>query len=336
MLLSESLAWSLEDYDCSGIRVYCDKAVAKIIANSFLEEFSELWEAAIESVEEEYGDCEEQELPVCIEYTDYGFFMSVSQLEISYSYGDFYDIDYGPDAFNTAFNNMKEAYPKIEYDGLIVYPLCDTRCGEIVQYEISSHGNIDTYDFVGKGLAFLLADDERIEENFARELESNGDYDDTIKTLYAYKSYLNEERLKKTLQVIFNIADENGEDVEELEELVKSLESGTYEESDEEDEDTSYLPDGYMEALEMFVKAEELGAPKPKAREVVTSKGTFDLVIMKAEEGDADCKFIAGKYFIADHIEEETARAIQWISEAAEEGIEEAEEYMLDNPELFN
>ena len=122
----------------------------------------------------------------------------------------------------------------------------------------------------------------------------------------------------------------------DFEELVKSLESGTYEESDEEDEDTSYLPDGYMEALEMFVKAEELGAPKPKAREVVTSKGTFDLVIMKAEEGDADCKFIAGKYFIADHIEEETARAIQWISEAAEEGIEEAEEYMLDNPELFN
>ena len=85
----------------------------------------------------------------------------------------------------------------------------------------------------------------------------------------------------------------------------------------------------------MFMKAEELGASRPKVHEVVSSEGRFDLVIAKAEEGDAEAKFIAGKYFLADHIEEETERAIRWILEASEEGIKEAEEYILTYPELF-
>lgn len=334
MLLSESLAWSLENYDCSGIRIYCDKSIAKEITDSFMSEFNVLWEEAVESVEEEFGDCDEPDIPVSIAFTDYGFFMYVSQLEIPYCYGDFYDIDYGPDAFNTAFSNMKNNYPQIEYDGIIFYPLCDTRCGEIVQYEISSHGYVDTYDFIGRELACLLEDDEDIEECFATELENYLDFKDTIKTLFAYQDYLKEDILDNALDIILNIAEENDEDREELEEIIEQFKSGTFVETVEEDEDSN-LPDGYMEALEMFMKAEELGAPRPKRGEVVTSEDTFDLVIAKAEEGDAESKFIAGKYFIADHIEEETQRAIRWIQEAAEEGIEEAEEYMDNHIDLF-
>ncbi len=336
MLLSESLAWALENYDCSGIRVYCDKDIAKEVADSFMEELNQLWEEAVESVEEEFGGCDEADVPVFIAYTDYGFFMYVSQLEIPYSFGDFYDIDYGPDAFNTAFTNMKENYPQIEFDGLVFYPLCDTRCGEIVQHELSSHGNVETYDFIGREIAALLADDEALEESFATELENYLDFNDTIKTLFAYKDYIQEDILDNALDVILNVAEENDEDREELEDLIEQLKSGTYEEVEEDYDEYDNLPDGYMEALEMFMKAEELGAPKPKARQVVTSDGTFDLVIAKAEEGDAESKFIAGKYFIADHIENEIPRAIRWIQEAADEGIEEAEEYINNHSDSFD
>lgn len=334
MLLSQSLAWLLEDYDCSGIEVHCNKSIAKEIANSFMDEFSELWEKAVENVEEEFGDCDEVDVPVRIKFTDYGFFMHISQLEIPYSYGDFYDVDYGPDAFNKTFNDMTNNYPQIEYNGLIFYPLCDTRCGEIVQHEIYSRKDVEIYDFIGKGLFDLLSDDEEFEENLATELESCEDYKETIKILYAYKDFYDEALLKKAIQIILNVAEENDEDVEGLEEYIEQVKSGDFIE-DEEDDDSDNLPDSYMEALNMFMKAEELGAKKLRPREVISSEDTFNLVIAKAEKGDADSKFIAGKYFIADHIEEEMDRAIQWIGEAAEDGIEEAEEYIEEHPELF-
>lgn len=334
MFLSQSLAWLLEEYNCSGVKVYCDKSIAKEIADSFMNEFSKLWEEAVENVEEEFGDCDEVDVPVRIQFTDYGFFMHVSQLEIPYSYGDFYDVDYGPDAFNKSFDNMIKNYPQIERNGLIFYPLCDTRCGEIVQHEIYSRKDKEIYDFIGKGLFDLLSNDEEFEENLAIELEACEDYKDTIKVLYAYKDFYNEAVLKKAIQIILNVAEENDEDIEGLEEYIEQVKSGDFVE-DEEDDDSDNLPDGYMEALDMFLKAEELGDKKPKPREVISSEDTFNLVIAKAEEGDADSKFIAGKYFIADHIEEEMDRAIQWIGEAAEDGIEEAEEYIEEHPELF-
>ena len=108
------------------------------------------------------------------------------------------------------------------------------------------------------------------------------------------------------------------------------------EEGFDEDEEgaNSNLPDGYMEALQMFMMAEELGAPKQKHGEVISSKGTFDIVIAKAEAGDAEAKFTAGKYFIANNIDEEKDRAIKWIREAAKAGIEEATEYISKHKDL--
>ena len=55
----------------------------------------------------------------------------------------------------------------------------------------------------------------------------------------------------------------------------------------------------------------------------------------KAESGDAEAKLTAGKYFIADHIESEYERAIQWIREAADMGIQEAIDYIEVNKEMF-
>ena len=90
-----------------------------------------------------------------------------------------------------------------------------------------------------------------------------------------------------------------------------------------------------MEALEMFMKAEEVNEITSKRGEVISSEGTFDIVIEQAEAGDAEAKFIAGKYLIADHIEGETKRAIRWIQEAADAGIEDAEDYIKEHSELF-
>ena len=67
----------------------------------------------------------------------------------------------------------------------------------------------------------------------------------------------------------------------------------------------------------------------------MSSEGTFEIVIEKAEAGDPEAKFTAGKYFIADHIEEENERAIRWIREAAEAGVEEAEEYIEAHADIF-
>lgn len=333
MILSESLGWLLEDYECSGIKVYCDNNKVLEIKDSFLNEFNELWEEALQSVEEEYGDCEEMDLPVSITITDYGFFMNIYQLEISYCYGDFYEVDYGPNAFNKAFSNMKEKYPDIQYEGLVFYPLCDRRCGELIQHVLSTKDSVDAYDFIGAGIASMLSSDEA-DELLAEQLENNLDFKDTIKCIYNHKDYIEEDIIDNVMDIILDIAEENDEDREELEEFIEAIQSRDYEEP-ENDDDFDNLPDGYMEALDMFMKAEELGAPMPKAREVISSVGTFDIVINKAEQGDAESKFIAGKYFIADHIEEEIDKAIRWIQESADEGIQEAKDYIKEYSDLF-
>ena len=122
---------------------------------------------------------------------------------------------------------------------------------------------------------------------------------------------------------------------EALQEFADALRAGEDIDIGEEEIDTSGLPDGYMEAMDMFLMAEEISGKKPKRGEIMSSEGTFEIVIEKAESGDAEAKFTAGKYFIADHIEEETERAVRWIRDAAEAGVEEAEEYMEEHSEMF-
>lgn len=85
----------------------------------------------------------------------------------------------------------------------------------------------------------------------------------------------------------------------------------------------------------MFLLAEDISGETPKRRESFSSEGRFEIVIGKAEAGDPDAKFVVGKYFIADHITNETERAIRWIKDAAEAGVEEAEEYIKGHSELF-
>ena len=179
-------------------------------------------------------------------------------------------------------------------------------------------------------------------------LYSKKEFDQTIKVLYAYSDWIRKADLERAVRAIIHIAgecevyeDDKYECAEELQEelveLVKQLESGEYvDEVDVKDTVADNLPDGYMEALEMFMMAEDISGIRPLPGEVISSKGTFDIVIAQAEAGDANAKLTAGKYFIADHIEGEIERAIQWIQEASDAGIEEATEYIHSHCELFN
>ena len=178
-------------------------------------------------------------------------------------------------------------------------------------------------------------------ETFVEMISCDKDFAETIKVLYAYSDWIEKAVLDRTVRAILNIARECDEDAQdelvELVELVKQLESGEYVDcADKEDTVADNLPDGYMEALEMFMMAADLGGITPLPGEVISSKGTFELVIAQAEAGDANAKLTAGKYFIADHIEGETERAIQWIQEASDAGIEEATEYIHSHRELFH
>lgn len=66
--------------------------------------------------------------------------------------------------------------------------------------------------------------------------------------------------LDRVLRSILQIALLYDEDLqEELVDLVKQLESGKYVDLIEENTALDHLPDGYMEALEMFAMAEEFG-----------------------------------------------------------------------------
>ena len=113
--------------------------------------------------------------------------------------------------------------------------------------------------------------------------------------------------------------------------LVKQLEAG---EEVEGTDLTTNLPDGHMEARGMSEKADKIRRRDP-SNKTISVNDTFDAVLKKAEEGDAEAKFTAGKYFITNQIVDEQERALNWIREAADEGIDEAVEYISWNSELF-
>lgn len=431
MLLSNSLVWALENYDISGIKVFCDEALQTEISEWFMEDFRSRWEDALEKVEEEYGDCESKEkeyFPIEVDKTEYGFFISVFPLEIRYCWGDYYEPEYGYEAFNNSLEELKVKYPEVEYEGYLGYPVCDVRAGEIYQCEISSTGKRNPnkcYDFIGKKLnaclrgeilyipeepkdaeemTFVVTGKLQCFENreelteyieslganvsgsiskktdylinndiasassknkkakelgipiitekeficrfgnpedydidteadefwdcWKSELESEEDFEESIKCLYGYREWIEKDTLDRAIRAIIDIAQEIDEDMpEQLAELVRKLEAGEEIETKEDDLGND-LPDGYMEALDMFMMAEELGFLEKRRNEVQSSEEVFGLVVREAEAGNIEAKFIAGKYFLADNIEEEKERAIRWLKEAAEHGIEEANAYL--------
>lgn len=154
-----------------------------------------------------------------------------------------------------------------------------------------------------------------------------------LKLFHTYSEWVPTDAMDR----IIELSEENEEDItESLREFAKALKAGEDPKIEEDEYDIDTLPDGYMEAMEMFMMAEDISGKTPKRGEMLSSEGTFEIVIEKAESGDPEAKFIAGKYFIANNIEDETIRAIRWIKEAADAGVDGAKEYMGKIEDMFS
>ena len=342
MMIPECLLWALGDDGCTAVKVYCEKELRERIAARFTEAFNEEYEKLMDLIEEEEGACYEKEEGINpfngAQVTDYGIFLPFDALAIYLGeYGDLLSWHNAGEALEEALKTIKQEYPSISYEGYVAYCWSDVHSGEVCQWEISSEKKKDKndviYDFVGEALGEALKDEE-VWDSLHDELElaEEDDFKRILKFFHIYSEWVPSDAIDKVIE----ISEESDEDVtESLQEFADALRAGKDVDMEEDEIDTSGLPDGYMEAMEMFMMAEEISGNKPRRGEIMSSEGTFDIVIEKAESGDAEAKFTAGKYFIADHIEEEEERAISWIREAAEAGVEDAKDYIDKHSDLF-
>ena len=344
MMIPECLVWAMGEDGCTAVKIYCEEDLREKIASRFTEVFNDEYEKLMDLIEEEEGACYEKEEELNpfngAQVTDYGVLLRFESLAMyGDEYGDHLSWHNAGEAMDETLKTIKQEYPSIKYEGYVAYAWSDVHSGEVCQYEISSEKKRKKdkseviYDFVGEALGFALEDEEAW-DSLSDELDGadENDFKRILKLFHIYFKWIPEDATDK----IIELAEETDEDMgESLEEFVEALISGEDVEIEEDEIDTSGLPDGYMEAMEMFMMAEEISGNRPKRDEIMSSEGTFDIVIDKAESGDTEAKFAAGKYFIANHIEEETERAIRWIREAAEAGVEEAEDYMDEHSELF-
>lgn len=344
MYIPDCLVWAMGDDGCTAVKVYCEEELREKIAARFTEVFNKEYEKLMDLIEEEEGACYEKEEGLNpfngARVTDYGIFLSFDALSMyGDEYGDHLSWHNAGEAMEEALKTIKQEHPSISYDGYVAYCWSDVHSGEVCQWEISSEkkkkkdkGNV-IYDFVGEALGEALEDEEtwdRLSEDL--ECEDENEFKKIIKLFHTYSKWVPSDAIDK----VIGISEESDEDMaESLREFSDALKLGENVEIEDDEIDTSGLPDGYMEAMDMFLMAEEISGKKPKRGEIMSSEGTFEIVIEKAESGDPEAKFTAGKYFIADHIEEETERAIRWIREAAEAGVEEAEDYMEEHSEMF-
>lgn len=343
MYIPDCLVWAMGYDGCTAVKVYCEEELREKIAARFTEAFNEEYEKLMDLIEEEGGCYEKKEglNPFNgARVTDYGIFISFDALSMyGDEYGDHLSSHNAGEAMEEALKIIKQEHPSISYDGYVAYCWSDVHSGDVCQWEISSEKKkkkdtgIVIYDFVGVALGEALAD-EKTWEGLSEDLEceDENEFKKIIKLFHAYSKWMPSDAIDKVIK----ISEKSDEDMaESLREFSDALKAGEDVDIKDDEINTSGLPDGYMEAMDMFLMAEEISGKKPKRGEIMSSEGTFEIVIEKAESGDPEAKFTAGKYFIADHIEEETERAIRWIREAAEAGVEEAKDYMEEHSEMF-
>lgn len=248
MYLQDCFVWAFEHYNLSGIKLFCDPDSRAEVAKAFMECFGVEWAKALDEVEEEYGDCENKAegygVPAWTAFKDYGVLVEIGALDIRYCGGDFCDLNYGSEALNATLKAIKEKFPALEYEGLIAYPWSDRRCGDTVQYTLSSKGeelsDEQMLAFVGEGLRAVLEDKEIGEWSEAVEgacdfwdelyysLEDGEqeDFEDILQTLYACSPWLEKHLLDKAVRSIIAMANAVDEELTEgLQALVEQLEN---------------------------------------------------------------------------------------------------------------
>ena len=328
---------------CSAVKIYSEELLRKEIASRFTELFNEEYVKIMDLIEEEEGACYEKDEGINpftgAKVTDYGVFLSFDCLAMYSGFGDHLAIYDAGDALNMALNRIRQEYPSISYEGYIAYCWSDVHGGDVVQYQISSKRrrkkdkSFVVYDFIGEALRKILEDEdawERLSEFLLFQEEYT--LKKIIKLYHLYSEYVPSDSIER---IIENSKRRDDSMSVSLQEFAEALRSGKDIDIEDDEIDTSNFPEGYMEALDMCILAEEISRETPKRGVIMEAGGDFEIVIEKAESGDAEAKFTAGKYYIADHIEEERERAIKWIREAADAGLEDAEEYIEEHSDVF-
>jgi ribosomal protein L7/L12 len=294
-------------------------------------------------IEEEQGDCEEKDEGInpfnSANVTDYGVFLSFECLAMYCGFGDHLANHNAGDALTMALKRIRQEYPSISYDGYIAYCWSDVHDGDVVQYEISSKRRrkkdkgFVIYDFIGEALRKILEDRDAWEDLSESLLYTDENtLKKIIKLYHLYSSFVPSDSIER---IIENSKKRDDSMSVSLQEFAEALRSGKDIDIEDDEIDTSNFSEGYMAALDMCILAEEISEEIPKRGVIMDAGGDFEIVIEAAESGDAEAKFTAGKYFIADHIEEEKERAIKWIREAADAGLEDAEEYIEEHSDMF-
>lgn len=263
MRLPESIVWSVNEDNLSGLNIICDNSKRDEVAEFFEENFNRYWDEAKDSVEEKYGSCQEKEddCPsiATVSVADYGVKVSLGPLYLSYQYGDYIESEgYAQKALDKTLKKLLNQYPEISYEGYIAYNWSDVHGGEAEQWELSSKGELPkdrVFDFIGETLAVVTSDDdfwESMQENL--EDAEIDDFKEILLNFKAYKKWLPEDAVERLL----TMAEEIDEDLRsELEEVVEANENGEEVDIEEDEIDESSLPEGYMDVLNAVVNAEK-------------------------------------------------------------------------------
>lgn len=346
-----------EGYSVSRIMVFCDETIREQVEERFLQVLAEEWEKAVDTALNGYYRYSYRKgyVPVRTQLTDYGFYLAVFCLQIEED-----EEFYGQNAFASALSRIVTEYPGVTFRGFIGYDY--NECGYIYTYmkEVSETDG-EKYEFIGEALRDALAEGKYepekstgIWEQLEESLPGGGLHFEhcedkaalTILSLYDYADWIDKEDLERAVLNVIDIVKDwcKKEKVEKLTAIVTSglsiekkinkLTEFYYNSEDAYDGD---LTCDYEAALDMFLEGETLGAPDPEPDEngVFDCGDTFDRVFEAAEAGDPEAKFTAGKFLLADRNPEEKEKAIRWICEAAEAGVERAVKALEKNSSLF-
>jgi len=293
MQIPEALLWGMPAEGISGVYIYCEPGEKKAVYDFFTKKFNEDWDTAVKEVIEEYGeeDDDEAESPLIASEFDEGIYAQLEDLDIPYQDGDYCDTDEGENVLRGTLEALEKEFTGISYEGYIAYRWSDVNGSGVEQYYIKS-SNIseekETFDFVAKALQFFNPND--------LETDDEDELKEILAFLYDYKDAIDCDTI---FDGILDYAEEQDEDLREtLEEAIADLKAGN-KITDDEEENDAHLPDGYMDALNVIVAADEYERAlaqkgvlpelrKPGGRnEIITSgEESYPRIVYAAKQGD--------------------------------------------------
>ena len=291
--LLQGTLWEMPAASISGMYIYCEPGEKKAVYDFFTKKFNEDWDTAVKEVIEENGREDDYEVgsPLIASEFENGIFAHFDALDIPYQDGAYCDTYEGYNVLIETLEALEKEFPGISYEGYIAYRWSDIHGGDVEQYYIKSSNLSEEkakFDFVAEALQFF--DPNELETDDEDELK------EILAFLYDYKDAIDCDTI---FDGILDYAEEQDEDLREtLEEAIADLKAGN-KITDDEEENDAHLPDGYMDALNVIVAADEYERAlaqkgvlpelrKPDGRnEIITSgEESYPRIVYAAKQGD--------------------------------------------------